>query len=605
MLTLLLEYAELGFVQRALIACLLLSLLAAPVGCLMVYQRLSLANEPIAHATLPGVATAWQLFGYAPAWLLAGGLVSSLLFIAIGVWSGIIATIDRRIGGFHLAFVAVGSVIATINGGVPLDHLLFGSMFTLGWTQILVISAVTVIIYGVLWLLWRDLIDLIVDPAQLPPRRRARLRLLSLIMLATVIVVAVDAIGVLLAGGYVLLPVLVARIWVRRHPVHLVLCGIGFAAIASIVGTAIALVLDVVGGPMIVLTLAALWGASTAFSHLRWRGLRLVAITAVLFVCAYPVADVSAQKTRIRGEHTEFPNGKLEHITISNRAVELLLVPLLESPRGKSRITYDLLSPDEIHDITIAAEHSARMENSDLVVVLDERTIETGMLGLQEQSGTRWVRLRSLHDDRHFWHDPAKYLRAQHRLANALITTYPSHRAFFVKTRADYRQRVTDWQSQARRDWAAVSPPHRRFLMPFNDFGGYAQAFDLIVASFEAGGMASASEPLEDFDQQSGSLAGATRVTPLAPDFVSHRITLAQQRRAIDYAKAHNIQTIVLPFGDEQIATRMAVIARAQDLCLSLYRVHGDQFSRYMDYIDLMAYNTRTLQLTASQPQCE
>ena len=49
-------FAEFGFMRRALVGCVALSLSAAPVGVFLMLRRMSLTGDAMAHAILPGAA---------------------------------------------------------------------------------------------------------------------------------------------------------------------------------------------------------------------------------------------------------------------------------------------------------------------------------------------------------------------------------------------------------------------------------------------------------------------------------------------------------------------------------------------------------------------
>ena len=67
-------FMDFGFMRRALVACLALSLSSAPLGVFLLLRRMSLVGDALSHAVLPGAAIGFQVCR----WLL-WGLVVSLL----------------------------------------------------------------------------------------------------------------------------------------------------------------------------------------------------------------------------------------------------------------------------------------------------------------------------------------------------------------------------------------------------------------------------------------------------------------------------------------------------------------------------------------------
>ena len=56
-------FAEFGFLRRALVGCLALSLAAPPLGVFLMLRRMSLSADVLAHGILPGIAAGYWLAG--------------------------------------------------------------------------------------------------------------------------------------------------------------------------------------------------------------------------------------------------------------------------------------------------------------------------------------------------------------------------------------------------------------------------------------------------------------------------------------------------------------------------------------------------------------
>ncbi|MYE22577.1 MAG: metal ABC transporter permease, partial [Gammaproteobacteria bacterium] len=56
-------FVEFGFMRRALVACLALSVGGGPVGVLLVLRRMSLVGDALSHAVLPGAAIGFMIAG--------------------------------------------------------------------------------------------------------------------------------------------------------------------------------------------------------------------------------------------------------------------------------------------------------------------------------------------------------------------------------------------------------------------------------------------------------------------------------------------------------------------------------------------------------------
>jgi len=57
-------FLEFGFMRRALMGCIALSISGAPIGVFLVLRRMSLMGDVMAHAILPGAAIGFLLSGF-------------------------------------------------------------------------------------------------------------------------------------------------------------------------------------------------------------------------------------------------------------------------------------------------------------------------------------------------------------------------------------------------------------------------------------------------------------------------------------------------------------------------------------------------------------
>ena len=56
-------FAEFGFMRRALLGCITISLDATPIGVFLMLKRIGLTGCAMASAILPGAATGYLIFG--------------------------------------------------------------------------------------------------------------------------------------------------------------------------------------------------------------------------------------------------------------------------------------------------------------------------------------------------------------------------------------------------------------------------------------------------------------------------------------------------------------------------------------------------------------
>jgi ABC-type Mn2+/Zn2+ transport system permease subunit len=78
-----LEPFQYEFMQRALLACVLIGFTNGFLGAYVVLRRLSLVADALSHSMLPGLALAAMLLGLNPGGLLLGGMFAAV-FVALG-----------------------------------------------------------------------------------------------------------------------------------------------------------------------------------------------------------------------------------------------------------------------------------------------------------------------------------------------------------------------------------------------------------------------------------------------------------------------------------------------------------------------------------------
>jgi ABC-type Mn2+/Zn2+ transport system permease subunit len=212
---------NLGFMQRALVASLIVGILCAVVGCYIVLRSMAFLGDALAHAILPGVAIAFLVGGN----LLVGALVAAVV-VAVGISyisrTGIVRE-DTAIGIFFAAALALGVVlISTADGyAVDLAHVLFGNVLGVTQTDLWVSGGLALVVLAAVVLLYRRLLVASFDPilGQTLGLRTGLLRTGLFLMLALTIVVSLRTVGVALVAAMLITPPATAYLLTRRLPV--------------------------------------------------------------------------------------------------------------------------------------------------------------------------------------------------------------------------------------------------------------------------------------------------------------------------------------------------------------------------------------------------
>ena len=278
---------EFGFMRRALVGCLALSLGCAPVGVFLLLRRMSLTGDAMAHAILPGAAIGYLLSGLSLTAMSLGGVAAGLL-VAVG--SGLVArsTVlreDASLAAFYLLSLALGVLIVSTRGSsVDLLHVLFGSVLALDDAALGLLVGIALLTLATLALLYRPLVLECLDAQFL--RSVSRFSPVAhygfLVLVVINLVAGFHALGTLMAVGIMVLPAATARLWVRGVPALMALAAV-LALAACVVGLLLSYHLDWPTSPTIVLCLGGVYllslvagrfGAWRQGQHGRQRHLR-------------------------------------------------------------------------------------------------------------------------------------------------------------------------------------------------------------------------------------------------------------------------------------------------------------------------------------------
>jgi zinc transport system permease protein len=247
------------FLLRALLAGLGIAIVAAPLGCLVVWRRMSYFGSTVAHAGLLGVALgiAFDID------LTLGVIVVSLAVGALLV----MLPVDSLLGILSHAALALGLIAAARLSGQRLDLMgyLFGDILAVTQLDLVWIYGGGAVVLGVIALYWRTLVAIAVhkELAAAEGHDTARAEAALIMLLAFIIAVAMKVVGVLLIVAFLIMPAAAARPF-SATPEAMVLLAGGIGIVGTIGGLAVSTAWDVAAGPGVVVVLSAFCLASLA-----------------------------------------------------------------------------------------------------------------------------------------------------------------------------------------------------------------------------------------------------------------------------------------------------------------------------------------------------
>ena len=263
-------FIEFGFMRRALVVCLALSLSTTMLGVFLLLRRMSLMGDALSHAILPGVAVGYLLSGMSLLAMTLGGFIAGIVVALVAGWVSRRTPLkeDASFAGFYLGSLALGVTLVSLRGSsVDLLHLLFGSILAVDRDAALFVSGVASLTLLCIALCYRGLVSEAFDSAWLQVNHRrlpALLHGLFLALLVLNLVAGFQVLGTLMAVGVMMLPAVAARCWARTLPGILLLAA-GTGALRARPGLSPSWGICLPPGPAIVLTASALFFVSLFF----------------------------------------------------------------------------------------------------------------------------------------------------------------------------------------------------------------------------------------------------------------------------------------------------------------------------------------------------
>ncbi len=263
------EVLAFDFMQRALVATLLVGVTAPLVGVFIVQRKQSLVGDGLGHVAFAGVGFAF-LAGWHP---LVGALALTLL-AALALHrlrqSGLSG--DLSLALIFYGGIALGFLLSQYAGtsGSRLTAFLFGSPLTLTWGQVGAIAGLCGFVMVVVVALYGPLVAVAFDEAA------ARVSgvpvqglVLSLTLLVALIVVGgMSTVGVLLIAALMVLPVAGASLVARSYRGTMLIAS-GIGAISSVVGLVVAYYANLAPGAAVVLTVVICYGVALTVRRLK------------------------------------------------------------------------------------------------------------------------------------------------------------------------------------------------------------------------------------------------------------------------------------------------------------------------------------------------
>ncbi len=260
-----LEPLQYGFIQRALLASMLVGISCSLLGVYVVLRRISNTGHALTHSALPGIVIAFMFGGN----LFLGALVATLwTAIMIGFLSKEDKVYeDTATGMMPTIMLALGVLlISSTKSYRDMSSMLFGNILGVTSGDLVMIAVITVFIVGVLILCHKEFQLFCVDKdyARTIGINVDVLRHVLLVLLSLSVVTGIQATGAILTNALLVVPTAAARL-VTNRLVPLTITAVTMTMVCCVAGVYCSYYFGLSSGASIVLCCALCFGVCWAF----------------------------------------------------------------------------------------------------------------------------------------------------------------------------------------------------------------------------------------------------------------------------------------------------------------------------------------------------
>ena len=241
------------FFIRALIAGLGIALVTGPLGCFVVWRRLSYFGDTLAHSALLGVTLAYTFeFNIAFSVFISSSLIALIL---IQLQNRTNLPGDALLGLLAHSSLAVGLVVVGFLTFIRFDimGLLFGDILAVTVNDLLIIWIGGPIILLILKLIWKPLFASTVnyELAEAEGLNPDRAKAIFTVLIAALIAISIKMVGLLLVTGMLIIPAAMARN-ISDSPQKMIFYSIVGGLLSVIIGLFTSLEFNTSSGPSII-----------------------------------------------------------------------------------------------------------------------------------------------------------------------------------------------------------------------------------------------------------------------------------------------------------------------------------------------------------------
>ena len=264
------EPFQYSFMVRALIVSVLVGVMCPVLGAYVITRGRAFMGDALAHSVLPGMVVAF-LLGISPFYAaVPTGILIALSMGSVARRTGV--SEDTSIGIIFAGMFALGLVMLSSadNINVNIEDLLLGQVLGVSQTDVYVSLGLAAVVLLGLYAFHRQLVYTTFDPvgAKVVGIKTGLVEYVLLALLALVIVIGIQAAGIVLVMAMLITPAATAYLLAKRF-VGVMTIGALIGAISAVVGLYLSFYADMPSGPAMALVATAAFGIAAVWKNAR------------------------------------------------------------------------------------------------------------------------------------------------------------------------------------------------------------------------------------------------------------------------------------------------------------------------------------------------
>ena len=271
------DILQYGFMQRALLSAVAISIICSIVGLFLVLKRHSLFGDALAHVAFGGIALG--LFtGIYP--ILTAYVVTILAAVGVNkLRESTKIPPDSSIAVLLTSGLAIGVILISISGGFTLDlfSFLFGNILLVSNEDLIMILITDAIVVPIIYVLYKRLILIVFDEnqAKVSGLNVTWINTLFIVLASITIIASIRLVGVLLISSLIVIPNITALLLGKGFK-KTIFISCAISVFSVVFGIVASYYVNLVPSGTIVLTMVSMFIVTIIVKNMRFRLKKIV-----------------------------------------------------------------------------------------------------------------------------------------------------------------------------------------------------------------------------------------------------------------------------------------------------------------------------------------